>query len=204
MGAGAPDVKRLRHTDAMDQTRRRPGGRSADVRARVHGATLALLAEQGYEALQLTDVAARAGVNKTTVYRRWTTKAQLVAGLVAELADERVPTPDTGSLRGDLAAMLAQVAALLEERAVRAVLRAVVTLADDDAAVDELRRTFWDDQLAGAAVVVTRAIARGELPDGTEPRLFLERVFGPVYFRVLLGGRALTPAELDLLSRTGR
>ncbi|MFJ9317302.1 TetR-like C-terminal domain-containing protein [Pimelobacter simplex] len=146
----------------IEQTRRRPGGRSADVRARVHGATLALL------------------------------------------ADERVPTPDTGSLRGDLAAMLAQVAALLEERAVPAVLRAVVTLADDDAAVDELRRTFWDDQLAGAAVVVTRAIARGELPDGTEPRLFLERVFGPVYFRVLLGGRALTPAELDLLSRTGR
>lgn len=188
----------------MDQTRRRPGGRSAEVGARVRAATLALLAEQGYEALQLSEVAARAEVNKTTVYRRWATKAQLVADLVADLADERVPTPDTGTLQGDLAAMLAQVSTLLEERAVRAVLRAVVTLADDDAAVDALRRTFWDEQLTDATVVVTRAIARGELPDATEPRLFLERVFGPVYFRMLLGGRGLTPDELDVLSRTGR
>ncbi|WP_418059994.1 TetR/AcrR family transcriptional regulator [Pimelobacter simplex] len=194
----------MRQTDAVSQVRRRPGGRSAEVGARVREATLALLAEQGYEALQLSEVAVRAGVNKATVYRRWATRPRLVAALVTDLADERVPTPDTGTLCGDLAAMLAAVTALLEDRAVRAVLRAVVTLADDDTEVDDLRRSFWDAQLADAAVVVTRAVARDELPVGTEPRLFLERVFGPVYFRMLLGGRGLTPAELDVLSRTGR
>lgn len=178
--------------------RRRPGGRSATVRAQVREATLALLEEVGYERLLLTDVAARAGVNKTTVYRRWPTKPLLVAELLGDLADDQVPNPDTGTLKGDLEAMLTQVVAVLRLPAVRAVVRATITLADDDPEVDEARRRFWDRQLRDAAVVVTRAIERGELPEGTDPRLFLEQVFGPVYFRMLITGRDAAPTELTL------
>lgn len=201
-----PTVKGVRETvgvtDTPTEVRRRPGGRSAEVTAKVRAATLALLEEVGYEQLQLTDVAARAGVNKTTVYRRWPAKPQLVADLLGDLADERVPTPDTGALTTDLLRMLEQVVSLLQVRAVRAVLRAVVTLADDDPEVDALRRAFWDRQLDDAAVVVTRAIERGELPGGTAPRLLLEQVFGPVYFRVLVTGRAVDPATLRALAAT--
>ncbi len=200
-----PDIRQaVRQTVRVSETRRRPGGRSADVRERVRRATLDLLGEVGYERLQLTEVAARSGVNKTTVYRRWPAKPQLVADLLADLADEQVPNPDTGTLTADLAAMLDQVTTVLEQPAVRAVLRAVLTLADDDPEIDELRRAFWDRQLADAAVVVTRAVERGELAQDTDPRLFLERVFGPVYFRVLVAGRGLSPAELATLSRTVR
>lgn len=53
-------------------------------------------------------------------------------------------------------------------------------------------------------MVVERAVARGELPAGTEPRLFLERVFGAVYFRTLVAGRTFSAAELAALSRNGR
>lgn len=197
-------VKGVRHTVRVSETRRRPGGRSADVRKRVRQATLDLLGELGYERLQLTDVADRSGVNKTTVYRRWATKPQLVADLLTDLADEQVPTPDTGALATDLAAMLDQVVAVLAQAPVRAVLRAVVTLADDDPEVDRLRRDFWDRQLADAAVVVERAVERGELSVGTDPRLFLERVFGPVYFRTLVAGRGFSAAELATLSRSDR
>ncbi len=180
--------------------RRRPGGRSATVRAQVRDATLELLGDVGYDRLQLTEVATRAGVNKTTVYRRWPTKPQLVADVLGDLADDRVPNPDTGSLAGDLEEMLTQVAAVLRVPAVRAVVRAAITLADDDPEVDAVRRRFWDRQLDDAAVVVTRAVERGELPDGTDPRLFLEQVFGPVYFRVLVTGRDIEPAELRALA----
>lgn len=187
------------------EVRRRPGGRSADVTAKVRAATLDLLAESGYEGLQLGEVAARAGVNRTTVYRRWPTKPELVADLLGELADERVPNPDTGSLDGDLEAMLRQVAELLGSRAVRSVLRAAMTLADDDPAVDGLRRTFWDRQLDDASVVVTRAVERGELPAGTEPRVVLERAFGPLYFRVLVLGSPMDATELrSLAASAGR
>ncbi|MBM0126497.1 TetR/AcrR family transcriptional regulator [Pimelobacter simplex] len=188
----------------MSETRRRPGGRSADVRERVRQATLDLLGEVGYEHLQLTEVAARSGVNKTTVYRRWPAKPQLVADLLTDLADEQVPTPDTGTLAGDLEAMLVQVTTVLELPPVRAVLRAVLTLADDDPEVDQLRRTFWDRQLDDAAVVVVRGRERGELAPDTDPRLFLERVFGPVYFRILVAGRGFSRTELATLSRTVR
>lgn len=190
----------MRVSASTDEVRRRPGGRSAVVTSRVRAATLALLEEVGYEGLQLPEVAARAGVNKTTVYRRWPTKPVLVADLLADLADERVPTPDTGGLTTDLAAMLGQLTEVLRLRGVRAVLRAVVTLADDDPEVDALRRDFWDRQLDDAAVVVTRAVDRGELAEGTDPRLFLEQVFGPVYFRVLLTGREYDAGELAVLA----
>ncbi len=174
------------------------------MRARVRRATVDLLAEAGYEGLQVADVAARSGVHRATVYRRWPTKPRLVADLLTDLADEQVPNPDTGALATDLAVMLEQVASVLEQPAVRAVLRAVVTLADDDPEVDGLRRAFWDRQLADAAVVVERAVGRGELPSGTDPRLFLERVFGAVYFRTLVAGRRFSPAELAELSRSAR
>lgn len=206
MRVGTAAVKGVRETvpvsASTDDVRRRPGGRSALVSGKVRAATLALLEEVGYDGLQLTDVAARAGVNRTTLYRRWPSKPQLVAELVGELADEQVPNADTGSLTTDLAIMLDQLTGLLRVRAVRAVLRAAVTLVDDDPEVDGLRRSFWDRQLHDASVVVTRAIQRGELAAGTDPRLFLEQVFGPVYFRVLVTGREYDADELQVLAAT--
>src|SRR3954454_17804776 len=80
----------------------RPGGRSERVRSSVLAAAQELLAEGGYDALRVEDVASRAGVHKTTVYRRWPTKADLVMAVVEGRSEERVPVPDTGSLEDDL------------------------------------------------------------------------------------------------------
>ena len=89
----------------MGEPRRRPGGRSARVRAAALEATLAELAESGYPELTLARVASRAGVNKTTLYRRWGTREALVLDAMLELAGEGVKIPDTGSLHGDLLAI---------------------------------------------------------------------------------------------------
>ena len=190
VGAGARDT----------DLRRRPGGRSAAVARKVRTATLELLDEVGYEDLQLPAVAARAGVNKTTVYRRWPSKVLLVAQLLHDLTAEQVPIPDTGSLRTDLEGMLGQVADVLRLPAVRAIAGAVITIADDDPEIDAARRRFWDDRFGRAAVVVERAIERGELPADTHPRTFLEHVFGILYFRLLIIGSEVGPSELEELA----
>ena len=83
---------------------KRPGGRSADNLARIVGATGELLVEKGYARLSAEEVAERAGVHRSTVHRRFPTRAELVAHLMTTLARERVPVPDTGSLAGDLLA----------------------------------------------------------------------------------------------------
>src|SRR5580658_8453688 len=75
---------------------RRPGGRSARNRAAVLDAAVELLAEASYDDLSMENIAARAGVHKTTVYRRWPTKADLVADAIRARSQAVVPLPDTG------------------------------------------------------------------------------------------------------------
>ena len=91
-----------RTSEQPGPTRSRPGGRSARVRAGVLAAARELVAEQGYEPVSIEQIAARAGVHKTTVYRRWPTKARLVMDAVEDMSAERVPVPDTGALASDL------------------------------------------------------------------------------------------------------
>lgn len=171
------------------------------MRAAVRGATFELLDEVGYDRLQLPDVATRAGVNKTTVYRRWPSKVELLAELFTELAAADVPIPDTGALVDDLETLLREVAAILDRSSVRAVLRASITLAEDDHAARGARTAFWEHRLDRGATIVHRAIERGELPEGTDPRLFLEGVFGPLYLRKLIIGDAVDDAYLQGLAR---
>ncbi|WP_285031226.1 TetR/AcrR family transcriptional regulator [Mycolicibacterium sp. lyk4-40-TYG-92] len=185
--------------------RPRPGGRSARVVAAVHTATLELLAETGYESLQLSDVAKRAQVNKTTVYRRWPTKAALVADLLVSFTKSNVATPDTGSLQADLEQLLGDIATALADRAIRAVLNGALTGADDSDDVRIARDGFWAERFRRSGAVVERAIARGEIPPGTDPRAVLEMAASPVYFRVLFTADAITPDYVgEIVRRTIR
>ena len=191
--------------DAAAVPRPRPGGRSARVVATVHAAALELLAEVGYDSLQLSDVAKRAQVNKTTVYRRWPTKATLVADLLASFTESNVATPDTGSLPGDLEQLLGDVVGALSNRAVRAVLYGTLTGADDSDDVRIAQARFWEERFRRSGAVVERAITRGELPLGIEPRALLEMAASPVYFRTLFTADAVTPEYLrDIAQRTIR
>lgn len=186
-------VTRQPLTPAVDpHRRRRPGGRSANVRAAVQRATIELLEQVGYHALQLTDVAERAGVNKSTVYRRWPDKARLVADVMADFADEQVPVPDTGTLHDDLVELITGMAAILDQPATRATLQANVPFAGTDGELDVARQRFWARQFADSAVIVQRAIARAEVDPSTDPRLVLDMVSGPVYFRRLVTNEPVT------------
>lgn len=182
------------------RSRARPGGRAARVVEAVHQAAFALLSEVGYEELQLPEVAERAGVNKTTVYRRWPTKVVLVADLLSVLMEANVPTPDTGSVQSDLELLVTEVANVLSSRAVRSVLRAVITLSDDDPAIRAAQRTFFEERFKRSGAIVERAVARGELPEETNPRRVLELATSPVYFRMLFAAEPLEPPEIRELA----
>lgn len=173
--------------------RKRTGGRSARVRAAVLTATLEQITEFGVEGLTIGDVAARAGVAETTIYRRWGTRTALIADAVTELAAVGNPVPDTGSLRTDLRVLAEQVSHLIARPGIARLVGTVIALSVDPE-VEAARRRFWDDRFERSSHVVTRAIERGELAGTTDPREVVETLSAPLYFRVLVGSEPIDDA----------
>jgi AcrR family transcriptional regulator len=180
--------------------RPRPGGRSARVRAAVLAATLELLAEQGYDGAELPEIARRAGVHPTTVYRRWGTKATLVGEALLERSRTLSPTPDTGALRTDLERLLLDGAALVHTPAVRALFEVLLAESTDPSAeVAAARDRFWAAHLDEAGVIVERAVGRSELPAGTDPAALVDLVIGPALLRLVMMGQDLGPSEVSAI-----
>ena len=179
--------------------RARPGGRAALVVAAVRKATDELLEEVGFEGLLLPEVATRAGVNKTTVYRRWPTKVALVSDLFLSRTAEQDLGRDTGSLVGDLVATLQDIVDNLSSPATRAVLSMAIGGPLDETAL-AAREAFWAERFRRSAAIVERAVARAELSPGTDARLLMEDASSPVYFRLLVTGQALTDADIELFA----
>lgn len=191
------DVAHQKAQTKENQKAQRTGGRSAAVVVAVHQAAIELLGEIGYDALQLPEVAARAGVNKTTVYRRWPSKAHLVLDLMSVLAARQVSGRDTGSLVGDLVALLEDLTVTLQSRVAQALLAASIR-GSFDAQAQAARTAFFNERFTRSGVIIERAIARGELPAGTDARLVLEDACSPIYFRLFVSGDPITRTEIGL------
>jgi AcrR family transcriptional regulator len=176
---------------------RRPGGRTARVRAAAIAATLAELADVGYSALTLESVAKRAGVGKTTLYRRWGTREELVLDAMLERAGEHISVPDTGSLREDMLELAVTAAANAATPEVAAMARAVAAGSPHDARLAAANRRFWAERLALDGAIIERAIERGEVETGTDPVRVIESVLGPIHLRLLLTGEAVDRAFLE-------
>ena len=170
------------------QPTRRTGGRSARVQEAVETAALKLLLSGGRTGLTMRAVAQEAGVAETTVYRRWPSTDHLTAAALLRLADTDNPIPDTGSLEGDLSALLTQVVDLLSRPEVIRVVRSAAAL-DDEATVSQARTAFFSGRFAASSVIVERAVLRRELPSTADPYRVIETLVAPAYMRALLGNR---------------
>ena len=152
------------------------GGRSEQVVRRVLEAALRELARSGHAGFRMDAVASVAKVNKTTIYRRWPTRAALVAAVVDRMRTplRETPLPDTGQLESDLVQAFARRFAVARKIEGRAWARLLAERYSPDVeaiigkAVNE-RRDEWRS-------MVTRAIDRGEVPPGTDARLVLDLV----------------------------
>lgn len=149
------------------------GGRSERVVQQVLAATVAELAESGYRAFRVDAVRVVAAVNKTTIYRRWPGKKQLVAAAVDWMRRfvHDVPLPDTGSLEQDLAEAFRRRVTFKDRIEGRAWARLLAE--KHDAEVSVIIGDAVEERSGAWYAMVTRAVARGELPKGTDPRLLL-------------------------------
>ncbi|HMJ54587.1 MAG TPA: TetR/AcrR family transcriptional regulator [Polyangiaceae bacterium] len=149
------------------------GGRSERVVQQVLVATVGELAESGYRAFRMDVVSAEAGVNKTTIYRRWPGKALLVAAAVEWMRRvvHDVPLPDTGSLERDLADAFRRKMSFKDRVEGQAWARLLAEKHDPE--VGSIIGDAVKERSDAWYTMVTRAVARGELPDGTDPRLLL-------------------------------
>ncbi|MFJ8144309.1 TetR/AcrR family transcriptional regulator [Streptomyces sp. NPDC096048] len=167
--------------------------RSAAADTAILAATRAALVDLGWSKLTLGDVATRAGVAKTTLYRRWAGKNELVVDAVAELFDE-LRLPDRGSLAADIEGVVLQFAAILARPEAKSGLMAVVAESTrDDALRERIRGSIVERQKRLVLEGRARAQARGELPPETDPAeaartadLIFDVVAGAVVHRTLV------------------
>ncbi|SEG74435.1 transcriptional regulator, TetR family [Actinacidiphila yanglinensis] len=175
----------------------RPGGRTARVRAAVLDAAGDALAEQGFAHLDLADVARRAEVGRTTVYRRWGTVTGLVADLLTDMAESSLPRSETGSLLGDLTANARLVQRTLADPRQGALFRAVIAAATCEPRTAEALHRFYDVRVREWAPCVRQAVDRGEAPAGTDAHEVIRAVSAPLYYRLLTTAEPLDPAAAD-------
>ncbi len=179
---------------------KRPGGRAARVVAAVIDATMKEIARVGFAAFRIEDVADIAGVAKTTVYRRWPTKAALVVEAMRSLHGSG-DLPDTGTLRGDLQALLGELVRGANATSKRTLARAMLAAGSEPELAAELA-AFRRERMGRWHTVFERAVKRGELPRSVDVSLLTELLTSPFALRVLRGDaidRKSTDALIEIV-----
>ena len=171
--------------------RGRPRSRQAD-RA-ILDAAAQLLAEGGLAAMSIEEVAARSGVAKTTIYRRWTSRGTLALDAFLAEFQSQQPLPDTGTLRGDLLAALRAWIRAVTRTSAGPILAGLIAESQRDPELSAAWRERVVERLrAQHKIMLNRAIDRGEIPPGTDQEVALDLLFGAAYHRLLHGHRPLT------------
>ncbi len=183
--------------DPSAEPRRPVVGRGEKVRTAVLAATMAELTERGYPTLTVDQIARRAGVHKTTVYRRWKDLDTLLVEALTEVIAADIPVPDSGSVATDLRLLARGLVAWITTPTARAVLATLLSDAVHLPEVTETRRRIFEDRIQRARPVVTRAIERGQLPPGTDAAELIRDLAAPIYFRVLITGEQVDTATAD-------
>lgn len=150
-----------------------------------------MLTDGGVRGFSLLEVARRAGVPKSTVYRRWRTKRELLAAALSAFEAATLPAPDTGTLRGDLVALVDQ--RIDDLRCRQETLGELGLQTRHDHELGRVVRTTIERRRHACRPIFERALARGELRAGVDFEVALDLVVGPVWSRVMsqrLGPRA--------------
>jgi len=161
-------------------------------------AALAELREHGYSQTNMNDIAARAGVGKAAIYRRWRSKQALAQEVLVELAAPHIAVPETGDTREELLAAVVNPMRAVTETPFGPVIRSLMSqIATDPKLGDPFRATVVQARRGEVARVIERGIARGDLRPDADPTIATELLVGPVYFRVMFGGEL----SLDFANR---
>jgi AcrR family transcriptional regulator len=202
-------------TTAAAPNRGRP--RSEKARHAILEAAAELLLLRGLGAVSMDAVAERAGVSKATIYRWWPSKEMLALDALLDWAAASAPARDTGSLRGDLLALVRPWVREITRQPFGRVIAALVTEAQSDPQFAEAYRThFVEPRREAMRAAFARAAKRGEVPADLDVEVAVDLIYGPLYHRLLHGHAPLSgrfgEAVVDMAlagivnpsSRTGR
>jgi AcrR family transcriptional regulator len=173
---------------AIPIAKKRGRPRSRQTNKAILKAAAEIVIASGLAELTIEGVAERAGVGKASIYRRWPSKGALAFDAVVDTIVTAEPTPDTGSLEGDLAGVAESWVRLANIRRVGRTLAHFIAevQSDPDLAV-AWRERFVNPIRAARRPIIERAITRGEIPAGSDPELVMDLLYGPLYHRYLNG-----------------
>jgi AcrR family transcriptional regulator len=184
-----------------ENTRRAPTGAAVlrtQVTSAISTAVLDELAEQGYGRLSMEAVAKRAGTGKSSLYRRWPSKQEMVIAALAEFSIPMGEVPDTGSFAGDLRATLEAVHAWMTHPRFAPILPDLSAEAGRNPALAQaIHSAVGEPRRELGAATLLRAVERGELPADTDIELALDLIAAPLYWRMNVRRVDLGPGYLD-------
>jgi AcrR family transcriptional regulator len=173
-----------------------PRWRSRRAESAILESTIALLAELGFGGLTIDGIAARAGVGKATIYRHWSSKAEVAVeafrAFIPPLDD-----PDTGSLADDIRSVVHQIVDGLSSSPLAGILPSLVEAAERDPEVERLFKEFGGTRRAVFRGILTRAAQRGELRDDLDHELAIDLLVGPIFTRRLVTRGPVTRKHAD-------
>ncbi|MEO3926553.1 TetR/AcrR family transcriptional regulator [Micromonosporaceae bacterium B7E4] len=184
--------------------RRAPAGAAVlrgEITDAIRRAVMKELAAVGYGRLSIEAVARRAGVGKTAIYRRWSSKLEMVLEIVSRVAGQSLPLPDTGSLRGDLEVLLRILArALRHPLASQIIPDLMAEAARNPQIAGTLEEALRANQRDIGILLLGRAVDRGELPSGADPDEAVDLIVGPLYWRLAVARTPLPEAYVPRLA----
>ncbi|MUM17886.1 TetR/AcrR family transcriptional regulator [Mycobacterium sp. CBMA271] len=173
-------------------------GRSELARDAVLRAVDDLLVAKGYAGVTMEGIAKAAGVAKQTVYRWWGSKTDVLMDAFLEDAASKLEPADTGALESDLRHHLNATTRFLLADDAGAVFRALIGQSQHDPQLaDSFRARYLREQQARDQIPISRAVERGELPDGVDAARLAEQLVGPLYYRVIVTGETVDDTFLD-------
>jgi AcrR family transcriptional regulator len=174
-----------------DSVPERPLGRPRDERAdrAILEAARRLIAEVGVDEFRTADLAARAGVGKGAIYRRYRSKDELVTAAIGSLVREEIALPDTGTTRGDLLVLMREAVEVYSgPGAGRLVPNLVGAMAKKPELARAVREGFLAGRRAALGEVLARGVERGDLRPDLDTELALDVLGGPLFYRLLITG----------------
>ncbi|MDQ1503870.1 MAG: hypothetical protein QOD57_1597 [Actinomycetota bacterium] len=186
-------MKKTALSEPADTTSRRGRPRSERARLAILQAAADLLLDQGGGQVSMDAVADRAGVSKATIYRWWPSRERLALDALLEWLSAGSPPRDTGTLRGDLLALVRPWVRDARRRQFGRVIAALIAEAQSDPGfAADYRRHFIEQRREPMQAAFARAIDRGEVPADLDIEVALDLVYGAIYHRILQGHAPLT------------
>lgn len=183
--------------------KQRPGGRTARNTQAVRKATVALLVERGLEGFSVREIAVRAGVDQSTIHRRWGSRQNVLLDALLSAVDAAVPVPDTGTLDGDMTSLLEELVSFYGTPLGTVIGRLSLAPLTDPVA-ENVRLHMWHERIASVTPIFTRAVERHELPSTVDATAATELLLAPLHLRLLTLARPPQDCNINAIAANVR